>query len=93
MANRASGKCELSGIEWDHKTVVGNKRPFAPSIDRIDCSAGYTFENCRLVCIAVNIALSNFGDETLIRIARGILDKQDAISIAQGGSADIGGGL
>lgn len=38
------------------------RRPFAPSIDRIDCTKGYTKDNIRIVCVVVNIAINDFGD-------------------------------
>ena len=39
------------------------RRPFAPSLDRIDSSGGYTRDNTRLVCQAVNFALNAFGED------------------------------
>lgn len=71
---RSGGRCELTGIEFNvdpHGNCV--KRPWAPSIDRKDNAKGYEFENCRLVCTAVNLALNEFGDEVLMRIARALV--------------------
>ena len=53
-------------------------RPFAPSVDRISSSAGYTVENCRLVCWAVNSFLGVWGTAIAIEIARGIVSVADA---------------
>ena len=39
------------------------------SLDRIDSSKGYTVENCRLVCTAVNLAMNEWGEDVLERIA------------------------
>jgi len=76
LAMRANGKCELSGIAWDFKSrSFRGKRPWAPSLDRIDSSQGYSLENCRLVAVAVNIALSDFGEEILLKIAIGMASK------------------
>ena len=58
-------RCALTGIAFDLR-VVGTgqaQRPFAPSLDRIDCSAGYTRDNTRLVCQAVNFALNAYGED------------------------------
>ena len=64
-------RCALSGIGFDLR-VVGTgqaRRPFAPSLDRIDASAGYTRDNTRLVCQAVNFALNAFGEDVFREIA------------------------
>ena len=71
---RANGKCQLTGIPFSSERKPGCvKRPWMPSVDRIDCSKGYTADNCRLVCVAVNLALNEFGDEVLLTIAKGLL--------------------
>ena len=65
-------RCALTGIEFDLR-VVGTgqaRRPFAPSLDRIDCSEGYTRDNTRLVCQAVNFALNAFGEDIFREIAK-----------------------
>jgi len=70
----SKGRCSVTGIEFDlFKDPSMRARPWAPSIDRIDCRSGYHKENVRLVANAVNIALNDFGDEVLLRIARGIV--------------------
>lgn len=53
------GRCEISGYPF--ATTGGARRPDALSIDRIDCAQGYVFSNVRLVCAAVNAALSTWG--------------------------------
>jgi len=71
------GRCELTGIHFSSKRVDGSvKRPWMPSVDRIDSAKGYEKGNCRLVCVAVNIALNDFGIETLCRIAGALVDKR-----------------
>lgn len=75
FVERCGGRCEVSGIPFSRETI-GDREPYAPSIDRIDSSLGYIRDNCRLVCYAVNLALSNWGDDVLIRIAYGIV-RQD----------------
>jgi hypothetical protein len=51
-----SGKCEVTGLEFDHS--LRNKRtgPFAPSIDRKNPKVGYTDDNCQIVCWLYNRA-------------------------------------
>lgn len=83
LAQRNSGRCELTdmkfqyGIADEMKASTGRrKRLWAPSLDRIDGSLGYTFENVRFVCFAVNAARQEFGDEVLIKIASALSNIQ-----------------
>lgn len=67
------GKCAVTGIEFD--LILGEDafdRPFAPSIDRIENSQGYTPDNCRLVCRIVNFAMGAWGYNALREIAHAI---------------------
>ena len=61
------GRCALSGL----RQVGSGKvlRPFAPSLDRIDSTGGYTRDNVRLVCQAVNFALNAYGEDVFREIA------------------------
>jgi hypothetical protein len=70
LLNRSRGLCEVSGIAFvvDEKPN-GRRRPFFPSLDRIDNSDGYTFRNTRLVCSIVNIAMNEWGEEPLRKLA------------------------
>jgi hypothetical protein len=78
------GRCLLSGIEFDMTPFSGKRRPFAPSIDRIDPSRGYSKGNCRLVCVAVNYAMSDWGLAVLKRIAVAILERNPSDNIPGG---------
>jgi hypothetical protein len=62
IVSRAGGRCELTGIVFSlAKGKSGYRAPFAPSIDRINCSLGYIPGNVRLICVAMNYALSDWG--------------------------------
>jgi hypothetical protein len=75
---RAGGKCELTGIEFSLQSPrLSQRRPWAPTLDRKDASAGYTPKNCRLICSAVNIALNDWGEEALLKIAKALFPRQD----------------
>ncbi|MDF1586493.1 hypothetical protein [Marinimicrococcus flavescens] len=66
------GRCAVTGLPF-RETSVGQgaaRRPFAPSLDRIDPTLPYALDNCRLVLQAVNFALNAFGDEVFLEIAR-----------------------
>ena len=76
---RCNGRCEVTGIEFDFTRLAGQKlRPFAPSIDRIDNHKGYTAENSRVVCIAVNLAMNQWGEHVLRKIAASFQVKEVA---------------
>lgn len=71
LITRADGRCEVTGVEFsNHKIGSSNRRPYTPSIDRIDSSKGYTLNNCRLVCVATNLAMNEWGEEVLVVLAR-----------------------
>ena len=72
LAKLSGGVCAVSGLRFnDAKMGAATRRPFAPSLDRIDCSQGYVFNNCRLVCTCVNLAMSDYGEDALIVVASG----------------------
>lgn len=73
---KQNGKCALTQIEFliPQERTGGKASPFAPSIDRIDCSKGYTKDNVRLVCVAVNYALNEFGEEIFKQICISYLE-------------------
>lgn len=72
----SDGHCALSGLAFSWEPVGKRSlRPWAPSVDRKNAADGYRKDNVRLVCLAVNIALSDFGDEVLIRMATAIADR------------------
>lgn len=74
LIEKSGGRCAVTGIKFDLFKDHGIRvRPWAPSIDRIDCKMGYTAGNVRLVANSVNIALSDFGEEVLLRIAKGLV--------------------
>jgi hypothetical protein len=70
LAATQNRRCAVSGIEFSHG--ARGRHPFVISLDRIDAKKGYTKDNVRLVCFIVNIALSDFGDDALITMARAI---------------------
>ena len=63
------------------ETSVGEgkaRRPFAPSLDRIDPGEPCSRRNCRLVLQAVNFALKAWGDDVFLAIAGGAIKVRDA---------------
>lgn len=75
MWQRCKGRCEVSGIEFDLAHEGPNlRRPYAPSVDRLDSAKGYTPENTRVVCVAVNLAMNAWGEAVLLRITSAMLE-------------------
>lgn len=83
LAEKSQGRCSLTGIKFEFGaskelfgTLVRRKRVWAPSLDRLDGFKGYTPDNVRLVCMAVNIARQEFGDAVLLKMARALSNIQ-----------------
>lgn len=74
IVQRCNGLCEVSGHPLS-LTIKGQKGPYGPSIDRIVSSAGYTPDNVRVVCIAVNFALNSWGLDAFLPIARAMVER------------------
>lgn len=70
------GRCALTGVEFVFdKPQKGYRRPFAPSIDRIDPRKGYVKSNCRIVCAALNIAINDWGEDVFAALAYGYIKR------------------
>lgn len=81
MMKETDFRCAVSGIPFAKRTVLGGKRdPWAPSIDRIESSHGYSFENVRVVCLAANYAMNEWGIDVLLRLARGVIRSSTLVS-------------
>lgn len=77
--NRANGRCEITGIRFGfYEGSIGGRRPWSPSLDRIDSSKGYTPDNCRLVCTCVNLAMSEWPDDVFLRMCRAVAKRNPA---------------
>lgn len=66
---RAGWRCQLTRLRFSLVKTEYSRRPWAPSLDRIDSGRGYTTTNVRVVCAAVNYAMNEFGLPTLLRIS------------------------
>lgn len=74
MLLRSNGKCEVTGIPFSDEVPNGSRiSPFKESIDRIDSSKGYHAGNCRVVCLAVNLAMRDWGESVMITIGKAML--------------------
>jgi hypothetical protein len=79
--NESNGRCMMTGLPFK-ETPVGDgkaRRPFAPSLDRIDSELPYTRRNCRLVLQAVNFALNAWGDDVFLSVADGAIKFRNGV--------------
>ncbi len=67
-------KCSVTGmpLSW----TAGERGPWAPSVDRIDSSKGYTVENTRVVSVMYNLAKSEWTDEHVMEMAQWLLTQK-----------------
>lgn len=68
----SKGRCSVSGLPFRHpegEKIRYRKNPYAPSMDRIDNRLGYTPDNVRLVCVAMNLAMHQWGLEFFDELA------------------------
>lgn len=79
LVDRSEGRCMMTGIPFETKWYDGCRRPFMPSIDRIDSSKGYSDGNVRLVCVLVNLAMNEWGIEPLLRVARNLVARESEV--------------
>jgi len=75
LVRRCGGRCEVSGVPFSLNRGEWGRAPYTPSLDRIKSKAGYTPENCRIVCCAVNLAMNEWGESVLEKIALNYLTK------------------
>lgn len=75
------GVCEVTGLsftEFKYGSEIdkgwSSRDPFMATIDRIDPKMGYTKENCRMVCWIFNLAKSNWTDDVVRVMAKGLLN-------------------
>lgn len=72
LAEQTGGVCALTRLPFIvDRDPRYRANPFTPSLDRIDSHAGYTPGNVRLICLCVNIALSNWGEGVFSLMAKG----------------------
>jgi hypothetical protein len=92
LYDRQLGRCAVSGIEFNLQRFADAlvKHPFAPSIDRKLSSGGYTEDNVRLVCVAVNFGMGQWGEEVYMTIARAAVAREakDRVDPDPAGDAD-----
>lgn len=65
--------CSVTGLPLSLEHEGDTRRnPWAPSIDRLDCSEGYVPGNVRVVCAIYNLARGDFPDEVVVTMAKAL---------------------
>jgi hypothetical protein len=67
MMDRQKMRCAVTGLKMTART---SGDPFAWSIDRRHGPTGYVQNNVRLVCRITNMAMNQWGEETLLQFIR-----------------------
>lgn len=76
MLERQAGRCAVSGMPFSLEQTGGSLvRPFAPSLDRIDCARGYEIGNVRLVCHCINLMMNEWGDVVFARVSAAMRER------------------
>ncbi len=72
------GRCDVTGLQFNQQRFADAlvKHPFAPSIDRRSSSGGYTKDNVRLVCVAVNFGMGQWGEEVFLTLAQAAVERE-----------------
>jgi hypothetical protein len=80
VLERLLAGCAVTGIPFDlGKPKCGTRRnPFCPSVDQITAGMGYTTENSRVVLVAINLALCDWGLEQFLMLARHAIEYNEA---------------
>ena len=69
------GRCEQTGIEFSREREGKSIPKHNPSVDRIDSNRGYTKDNCQMVIYQYNIAKSTWSDESVLEMARMLVER------------------
>ncbi len=78
------GVCMVTGIPFVYEKGEGRnwRRPFAPSIDRIDPTKGYTKNNVQLVVWAYNAAKGTWTHEQVMTMAKALVKTESREAVA-----------
>ena len=75
MVELSQWKCVKTGIPFD-LTAGEGKKPFGPTVDRINNDRGYEPDNIQIVCNIYNYAKNEFDDKTVLEFATALMEQQ-----------------
>ena len=70
FSGRWTGKCEITGIQFQKTNDRKGPSPFSHSVDRIMPELGYTQSNCRLILFGINAMKQDGTDADVMLIAK-----------------------
>lgn len=73
--NAQDWKCLKTGIPFD-LTFGNGRKPFGPTIDRIENSRGYEADNIQIVCNLYNFCKNEFTDDDVMKFVRALAAKE-----------------
>jgi hypothetical protein len=73
LIRESQGRCALTGLPFRGRCREFRRNPYGVSVDRVDSSRGYTPDNTRLVLVAVNLAMNEWGEDVFRQIAHAYL--------------------
>ena len=65
LIRRCWDRCEITFLKFQPRQEGWSRNPYGPSLDRIESSKGYSLGNCRIVSVAVNLAMNEWGEDVL----------------------------
>ena len=72
LVRESKERCAISGIAFNFTYKNGKRRPFAPSLDRINSAKGYSKQNCRVISLIANLALNEWGEASLLKFCKAV---------------------
>lgn len=79
---RQRWKCARTGISFD-LAMTGGKRPFGPTIDRIDNARGYEPDNIQFVCLMYNTGKGQFTDDDFLILAHAVVEHHQTSTLTK----------
>jgi hypothetical protein len=70
-------KCPKMGVDFQIENrgkSYKDRKPYTPSVDKIDPKLGYTKENCQVVTWWYNVAKQTFSDDELLEFCKKVVD-------------------
>ena len=84
LLEKQNGRCAKTGIKFEATESQGigrNSTPWAPSIDQIIPSNGYTKDNIQLVCVMYNFCKHTWDESEILVFAKAVLETKSSLGM------------